>query len=210
MPSLYRLLEHPVVYRVSEAVAAPGAAWMLDRVIARLLADIGGAAPLIDVGCGPASPLGRQGLDPIGLDLSARYVATLRAHGGRGVVAAAERLPFATGSIGGIWSVGLLHHLPDPVVQGVMRECARVAKRPGGYLAIIDGILPRSPWRRPVAHWIRRLDRGRFMRSEARLRALLHPGFRWSTQRVTYTLVGHEALVCVCCFEPVGAGGVGA
>ena len=131
MPSLYQLLDYPIVYRATQALLAPGGVWMFDRLIAGMLADLPVEAPLIDVGCGPDSLLARQGVDPIGLDLSVRYVATHCRNGGRGIAASADRLPFATGSIGGVWSVGLLHHLPDEAVKGVMAECGRVARRPG-------------------------------------------------------------------------------
>ncbi len=204
MPSLYRILEYPFVYRAAQALLAPGGTRMMDRQIAELLAELPGEARLLDIGCGPESHLAHHGLRPTGLDLSVRYLSTLRRSGVSGVAASADGLPFATGSFDGIWSVGLLHHLPDAVVRGVMAECARAARRPGGYLAIIDAVLPHSPWRRPIAHWIRRADRGRFVRTEAELRALLHPEFAWSTRRFTWTLTGLEALACVCRFEPRG------
>lgn len=40
-------------------------------------------------------------------------------------------------------------------------------------MIIVDNVMPCSAWRRPLAHAIWRLDRGRFVRSEETLSAIL-------------------------------------
>ncbi len=114
---------------------------------------------------------------------------------GTGVVASAAALPFATGSFDGVWSIGLFHHLSDEIAGRVVDEALRVCT-PGGYAVIMDAVLPESPWRRPVAYGLRRLDRGRFMRSQSQLETLLERRGAWSTRRVTYSLNGLELLIC--------------
>lgn len=204
---LYRILEIPWVYRISRWILATGEQVTMDRYIRRVLASAPAGGCLLDLGCGPDPWLLRHDLDSIGLDVSRRYVMDLSNKGATGVVGSADALPFLADSFDGVWSVGLFHHLPDDIVERVMHECARVCRASSGYLAFIDGVLPRHPWRRPLAYWIRRADRGRHMRTEEQLRRLLLPHQRWSVERHTYTLTGLELAVCVCRFEaePDGA-----
>jgi SAM-dependent methyltransferase len=197
---LYRILEVPLVYRLSQALLAPGQNRGMDRQISAILASLPATGRILDLGCGPSSWLSRHGLEPVGLDLSPAYVRELAKGGTCGVVASAGALPFRADSFDGVWSIGLFHHLPDEVVVRTMEECARVC-RADGHLSFLDAVLPRQPWRRPLAHWIRRADRGRFVRSEEHFRRLLLPGFRWSVERHTYTLTGMELVACVCRFE---------
>lgn len=192
----YQVLEHPSVYRLAQWILAPGDKFTLHRHMRRLLGTLPEGKRLLDLGCGPDSWLLRQHLAPTGLDVSRAYVAEFARKGHPGVVASADALPFSPASFDGIWSVGLFHHLPDEAVLRVMAECAAVC-RPGGYLAFLDAVLPRRPLRRPLAYWIRRADRGRFMRTEEQLRALLHPTYRWAVERHTYTLTGMEFVACL-------------
>lgn len=67
--------------------------------------------------------------------------------------------------------------------------------RAGGCTVIMDAVLPRSAWRRPVAALLRRLDRGRWMRTEAALTALLIPNEAWERGRLTYSLTGLEGML---------------
>jgi SAM-dependent methyltransferase len=203
---LYRILEIPWVYRISQWILAAGEHVTMDRYVRRILGSSDRSSRLLDLGCGPDSWLLRHDLEPFGIDLSRRYVADVSRKGATGVVGSADALPFATDSFDGIWSIGLFHHLPDDMVKRVMSECERVCQASSGYLALIDAVLPRHPWRRPLAYWIRRADRGRFMRTEEELRELLLPGRYWSVERHTYTLTGLELAVCVCRFEAEASG----
>jgi SAM-dependent methyltransferase len=203
---LYRILKIPWVYRISQWILAAGEHVTMDRYIRRVLGSSKAAGRLLDLGCGPDSWLLRQDLEPVGLDVSRRYVMDLSRKGATGVVGSADALPFAAESFDGVFSVGLFHHLPDDMVERVMSECERVCRSSSGYLALIDAVLPRHPWRRPLAYWIRRADRGRFMRTEEQLRGLLLADRQWSVARHTYTLTGLEVAVCVCRFERDGDG----
>jgi SAM-dependent methyltransferase len=202
MSGLHGILENPAIYRMAQWIFAPGAEMVLTRHLRRLLNELPPQADLLDVGCGPESWLFRFGLMPTGLDISERYVAEWQKRGARATVGSADALPFPDRSFGGIWSIGLLHHLPDDTVRRMMQECMRVCRHEGGYVTILDAVLPRKKWWRPMAYGIRRMDRGRFMRTEKELRALLSPEYNWHTHRLTYALTGLELLVCVCRFEP--------
>jgi SAM-dependent methyltransferase len=188
------LLELPWVYRLQTALLAPGAEAAIVRRIADLLPQLPAAARLLDVGCGPHSWLFRVGLHPVGADVSLSYLRAYTAGGETAVAASADALPVAAHSFDGVWSIGLLHHLPDATAAATLNEMVR-ACRPGGYVAVFDAVLPRATWRRPVASAIRCFDRGRFMRRESELRGLLPLGFDWRGDRFTYAATGLEALL---------------
>jgi SAM-dependent methyltransferase len=192
---LYGVLDHPWLYRLAQSVFAPGAAAANTRNIERLLSQLPPAKLLLDVGCGPSSWLFSLGLRPVGVDLSWIYVREYTRQGAPAVAASAEALPFPSQSFDGIWSIGLLHHLPNSVAAAVIRELMRICKS-GGYVVMLDAVLPRSTWRRPLATLIRRLDRGKFMRSQSELESLLSVRDSWSIQRCTYSATGMEMLIC--------------
>lgn len=95
----------------------------------------GGVA--LDVGCGLGHDLRRlasTGLQPIGLDTSAEFLA-LAVGSGPLVRADAASLPFADGSFHGCRIERTLQHVVDPCA--VLDEVARVV-RPGGFLAVLE------------------------------------------------------------------------
>src|SRR4051794_32123116 len=142
------------MYQLTQSLLAPGA----NAVIASHIQRQPGRA--LDVGCGPSSLLRRVNMDPIGVDCEP---ARARAFG-KAVVATATALPFADGAFDSVWSLGLLHHLPDVSARAAIREMRRVTGA-GGSTVIFDGVLPANG--RPLAQLIRNLDRGGFMRSPA-------------------------------------------
>lgn len=192
---LYRVLDVPWVYRVQQAVLAAGIEKAFTRKIQELRAQLPPARRLLDVGCGPVSWLHYVDMHPVGADLSWRYVRDYTGRGERGVVASADGLPFANASFDGVWSIGLLHHLPEPVANATLREMVRVCAR-GGYVAVIDAVMPARAWRRPLAYVLRRLDRGGFVRSETGLGALFPPEHHWKSDRFTFAATGLEAVAC--------------
>jgi SAM-dependent methyltransferase len=130
----------------------------------------------------------------MGVDYSKPYVAAYAAEGAPAVCASADALPFVSGSFDGIWSIGLLHHLPDAVCSRTLQEMLRVCTREG-YIVILDAMLPVRAWTRPLAMAIRRLDRGKFMRTQAQFRALLPDAESFTLKRMTYTATGCELLI---------------
>ena len=196
MPALLdRVLELPWVYRLQTAILAPGAETAIVRRLAGLVAQLPPAARLLDVGCGPRSWLSHLALHPIGADVSLSYLREYTAAGDAAVVASADALPVASESFDGVWSLGLLHHLPDRLAATAVIEMIRACK-PAGYVAVFDAVLPHAVWRRPLASAIRRFDRGKFMRSESALRALLPTELEWRDDRFTYAGSGLEGLLC--------------
>jgi SAM-dependent methyltransferase len=191
---LYRLLDRPWVYRLQRAVLAPGNARAFNTKFGDLLTRLPAAQRVLDVGCGPASWLFDSGLHPVGVDVSLSYMREYRGRGERAVVGSADALPFAAGSWDAVWSIGVLHHLPDGVAAAAIAEMLRVC-RPGGYVVVLDAVMPRRAWQRPLAYGIRRLDRGRFVRSEDALRRLFPGGVAWQFDRFTFAWTGLEAVI---------------
>nr|MBN1229292.1 class I SAM-dependent methyltransferase [Anaerolineae bacterium] len=128
------------------------------------------------------------------LDISLSYVGEYMQYHPRGVVASAADLPFHSDAFDGVWSIGLIHHLTNEQAGSTFREMLRVC-RPGGYVALLDAVLPTSFFRRPVAWVIRRMDRGGQMRTQEHLIRLLPSSAGWNIERVTYAATGLEMLV---------------
>ena len=192
MSFVYRVLEVPSIYRAVQAMVAPGAGTGLRRLARDVVARFGLQGPALDVGCGPLSHLDQTGRDLVGLDISLPYVTAFPR---TGVVGSADRLPFAAGAFKTVWTLGLLHHLPDSLAAESVREMTRVCAR-GGTVMVVDAVMPRSPWLSPYVYATRRMDRGRHMRTQTALERLLPVKADWSIERRTYSYAGHELIVC--------------
>ena len=73
----------------------------------------------------------------------------------------------------------------------------RVCKEKG-HLIIFDAVFPKSCFNKPIAWLIRKADRGRYMRNEKALLALIPDNFKIiHKQRITYSYNGLEALVLI-------------
>lgn len=116
-------------------------------LIASALPPAPGAGTGLDLGCG----LGRQchalrerGFRVWGIDAAHNLVRQASATGVTAVTGSALELPYETGSLDFVYTVGVLHHLPGPAAQATAyAEVARVLK-PGGTF-IIHETNPRNP-----------------------------------------------------------------
>ncbi len=130
---------------------------------------------LVDVGCGTGEMLDflPAGVRYVGFDLSQRYIdAARRRYGERARfecldVAEAGRLDIHDVDIA--LAFGLLHHLDDHEVLGLLHALARLLG-PNGRILTIDPTL--SPGQHPVAAFVARRDRGQNVRSPEAYRAL--------------------------------------
>jgi len=108
-----------------------------DRFIGAVRAA-GRDVPVVEIGAGPgrdAVEMVDAGLDVIGVDLSFGHAARAASRGLTMARASARELPFATASIGALWSMSTLMHIPEVAIDGAMQEIARVLA-PGAPVAI--------------------------------------------------------------------------
>ncbi|MGW3323207.1 methyltransferase domain-containing protein [Streptomyces virginiae] len=108
-----------------------------EAAITRLRLAPGGRAMDLGCGTGRAMPALRAQVGPdghvLGVDLTPAMLAAAARHGrtdhGHLLAADCTRLPLATASVDGIFSAGLLDHLPEPAAA--LREWARVTAADG-------------------------------------------------------------------------------
>ncbi|MGH1503099.1 MAG: class I SAM-dependent methyltransferase [Acidimicrobiales bacterium] len=96
------------------------------------------AGPLLDVGAGPGLDtveFARAGIEAIGLDLTPVHAAAIARRGLPAMTASAVDLPLATASVGAVWSMSTLMHLPADLANLAIGELVRVAA-PGGPIAL--------------------------------------------------------------------------
>lgn len=149
------------------------------RIIAQELAPWvdSGQRTFLDFGCGtgefaPCFPPAHY----VGIDPSPVYVRFAHhTHPGHFLVSTGEHLPLASQQFDAALVLGVLHHLPDPIVAAAMTELHRVL-RPGAIALIMEDIPPPDPWN-VAGHLMHWLDRGGHIRTEAQYRALFGPGF---------------------------------
>jgi SAM-dependent methyltransferase len=169
------------LWSASQHVLAPGGAAAIRARVRAWMAEHPEPGLRLDVGCGPNSQLIEAGFAAVGVDLRPEW----------GLAASATQLPFAGGVFQSVWSFGLLHHLSDASAYAALDEMFRVT-RPGGFIVVFDAVLPED-WR-PVASFVRWLDRGPYIRRQAALEALLRLHGAGPSERTTYALTGLELL----------------
>lgn len=190
-----RLLDKPHLYNLSINLLAPGFEKVFVDNIRSLRAQFPVSQNVLDIGCGPESWLWQVGAHPVGFDLTYSYCQAFHAKTEPAVMGSAEVLPFPSGAFEEVWSIGMFHHLPDPLAQQALDEMLRVC-RSNGYVVIFDAVLPMRAWQRPLAYALRRADRGRFVRSQAAFERLLPHRTHWAVKRTTYSRTGLELVIC--------------
>ena len=192
-PDLYRLLENPFIYSLSQKVLAPGSEILKKKYEEVFKESIG---LILDIGCGPFSSMPLQKGKLIGIDISIHYIKKYTSDDQRdGVVCSSVSLPFIDDLFNETRCSGLLHHLPSDMVMSTIREIVRCT-RENGKIFIFDNVFPRFAVLRPVAWLTRKFDRGKWVRTEEELFQIVkqaQPG-NWTKERFTYSFTGLEAL----------------
>jgi SAM-dependent methyltransferase len=182
------------VDRLVQATVAPDAWSYISARAADILLPYSLQGPIVDVGCGFASPLNEE-FHTVGVDINlSRALAHTRF--GSAIAADAAALPFSDGQFVAAFSSGLLHHLDDAAARRAIGEMIRVVRR-GGAVIIFDGVVPSSVWVHPFAWLIRKFDFGHHMRTEREVSELLGGVPPWTCDRVKYAWTGLEGVWCV-------------
>jgi SAM-dependent methyltransferase len=194
--SLYRLLEWPRLYQCVQHLLAPGVEKAITLKVNDMLPQLPRARRILDVGCGPQSRLWKVGLHPVGLDLSPAYAAYFKNHGEPVVSGSAVAVPFPDDSFDAVWCFALMHHLPDSTAGAVVDEMLRVSS-PGGYVLIMDWVLPTPAWRHPLSWALQKFDRGQHARCNLALETLILSRGDWICDRVVCSPLRYEAVFCL-------------
>lgn len=194
---IYRVLENRTVYRLSQWILAPGAAWALRRrVEGQLRRAQAEGLRVLELGCGTGTFSARGNVFYVGSDINDRYFPPPDARRSRRFAAMdATRLALRDAQFDVVYSCALYHHLDDANVRTSLAQSLRVLK-PGGRLIWIDNIWPTC--RLNLLAWtLRRLDRGRFVRSAAEIARIIDamPVQVVSTATFYYSLTGLQAIV---------------
>ncbi len=196
MLNIYRILDFPPLYTLSQYIFSPGAGADISDIIHGLLGELPKSKRILDVGCGPSSWLFKQNIKPVGLDINPLYIENYKKVNAESYVGSSDNLPFKDQSFDGIWSIALLHHLSDRQARDSIKEMMRVC-RINGYVVILDAVLPALSIRRLPAYLIRKLDRGGFVRNELENKRIFPNLHSWQIRRYIYSYTGLEIMVFI-------------
>ncbi len=208
--SLYKLLEIPFIYSLSQKLLALGAESLTKKHFDRFFSYSNiNKGLVLDVGCGPELSTPQPTGTLIGVDINPLYIVKYVASPARkklnnisnnhtclGAVSSADALPFKENTFDESRCNGILHHLPTVVALRSIKEMIRCTQ-PGGAVIIVDNVWPGNSLIRPIAWLTRKLDRGRWVRTEKELLGLVNDICTDSChhKRITYTYTGLELLM---------------
>lgn len=158
---VYKLLELSGAYALNQRIGKP----TTDRFRALLAHNV--VMPehgrVLDLGCGIGNYRDGFAGDYFGIDINPDYIeqASVRL-AGRFSVMDCTRLDFPDGFFDNIVTIATTHHLDDAQFQSMVRESLRVSAT-GGFLHIVDAILPVSPNFAFKRFWFG-MDRGAYPR----------------------------------------------
>jgi SAM-dependent methyltransferase len=143
---------------------------------------------ILDVGCGTGVSLDflPQPISYVGVDLSESYIQRANAqHGNQGAFFAADAtvaVPQIAGPFDRAFAFGVLHHLSDGQVAGLIGNLVAWLK-PGGSFTSIDPCFTQP--QNAIARYLIRNDRGQFVRTPEALCGLFADKFSVDAEVVT-------------------------
>jgi SAM-dependent methyltransferase len=157
-----KISDHPVLFIFVRGILEND--FRAIRSTIRRELDLGPSARTLDLGCGPGAfaDLFEAG-DFVGVDLNARYIDhARRTRKGAFIVSDAKHVDLPDARFDQILIFGLLHHLPDDEVRGVLSECRRLLAHGGRVLVIED--IPAVSRLNLIGHLIHQVENGEFIR----------------------------------------------
>jgi SAM-dependent methyltransferase len=157
-----KVSDHPVLFIFLRGILEND--FRAIRATIRREMDLGPSARTLDLGCGPGAfaDLFEAG-DYVGVDLNARYIDHARkTRKGAFIVSDAKHVELPDARFSQVLIFGLLHHLPDDEVIGVLTECRRLLVS-GGHVLVIEDI-PSVSRLNLIGHLIHRVENGEFIR----------------------------------------------
>jgi SAM-dependent methyltransferase len=160
-------------------------------------------ARVLDIGCGPADMLEMlPGIDYTGFDPSEAYIQHARKRwGARGSFLHKDLRDVSDGDFLDydlVIAFGILHHLPDELVEVFFKVAYRALKK-GGRLVTLDGCYREGQG--SIERFLLRHDRGEFVRNEKQYLALAEKhfptvirSFNCSKLRIPYCTLTMECL----------------
>lgn len=137
---------------------------------------------VLDIGCGPGDLSCHVAAeDYTGIDISDEYIQFAKTHRkGEFHVMTADRVGELKKPFDLALMFGVFHHLNDDEVRTTLRGIEQVL-RPTGHFTLLEAVWPTHSWDLP-GYFIRRMDRGKFVRDSQTWQRLL--GERWTLANV--------------------------
>lgn len=187
-----QMLEIPWIYNFVQFVF--GAGELCDIMRTAISAYSGQRVLELGSGTGAFSPSGFSALTVT--DVNQAYLDQIQVPCKK-VLASATDLPFEDNSYDMVFAAGLYHHLSDEEFLKSTKEIRRVL-RPEGVFLNIDNIPPTRAYR-VLAGAIRKMDRGRFVRTISAQRSIMESQLAIDkVESGTYSWCGLEYVLHVC------------
>lgn len=174
-PSIFRILEMPWVFRLSQKLGKP----TLDLYEGQVRDNVSPRPEerVLEIGCGFGAHRKLFNCQYLGTDINSRYIELANQRNAQPRNGAdfqamdCTRLTLPDQSFDQVVSIATFHHLSDEQVTLALQEAFRVLKS-GGKAHIIDPVFP-VDGSHGIKHLLFRMDRGQFPRTLAQHEALL-------------------------------------
>lgn len=191
-----RVLERPSVYQTFKR--AIGASRHMATFVGEYVRPQPGER-LLDIGCGTGdAALSLSGIEYYGVDLNDDYIKAAKRReisGATFLSAGVEELAHLDlGVFDCAIAVGVLHHLPDEVVEGMVNALTDLLK-PEGRFVTIDPVW--TPDSSTIGRVLASLDRGRYVRDEPGYRRLVQPPFGSVSSEIRHDLLAIPYSHCI-------------
>lgn len=158
--SLYKILDHPGIFNLSQKILSFGRTASLAYIADFLIKNSQGK--ILDLGCGTGRYSGLFREDYVALDINLEYLRYARSRVGKFICADSQYLPFKAGIFNTVFCVGFFHHISPSITQVILEEIVRVTC-PGSRILIVDFFYPDNKIDL-LGKLVSMFDRGKYVR----------------------------------------------